>query len=126
MQKGAKMRVFLGILAFVFVGCTPMTELTAGGKRVQIVVKEPQNCKRLGEVEGYKDDVWSTLSLKSLKNSAKNDLKNNAAAMGADTVLLISGDSGGTSGSGVISYGVIVSSSHIDEYHIEGIAYKCK
>ena len=105
----------LGIL-FALNGCSSVTQLIAGAEKIEIISEKPQaNCKRLGEVEGYKYNVGPSLSLREIQNSAKNDLKNNALAMGADVVEVISTDS--------------IKASMSDkprEYHIQGIAYKCK
>lgn len=106
---------FLAIL-FLLSGCSSTTQLVVGAERVEIITEKPQtHCKRLGEVEGYKYNVGPNLSLKEMQNSAKNDLKNNAFALGADIVEIVSTDS--------------IKASMTDkarEYHIQGIAYKCK
>ena len=104
----------LGILLLLS-GCSATTQLADGAQAVQIVSEKPQNCKRLGEVEGYKYNLGPTLSLKEIQNSAKNDLKNNASALGANVVEIISTDT--------IKADM---SNKPREYHIQGIAYKCE
>ena len=116
-------------LIFLFYGCTFVTPLNYGAESVEVVLQVPQNCIKLGEVEGYKDNYWGNLSLKEVKNSARNDLKNNAFSMGADTVIIISGDNVNSSGgfySGGQYGGFVATSSTTKEYHIDGMAYKCK
>ena len=106
-------------------GCTMVTPLMSEAQSVRIVLKEPQGCEILGEVEGYKYNTWMDLSLKEMKTSARNDLKNNAYAMGADTVFIISRDSVSGSSTAFV-YGMAISESQANEYHIEGIAYICE
>lgn len=115
MKKLAFWINLFGIL-FLLNGCSSVTQLMAGAEKIELVSEKPQaNCKRLGEVEGYKYNTGPSLSLREIQNSAKNDLKNNALAMGADIVEIISTDS--------------IKASMTDkprEYHIQGIAYKCR
>lgn len=122
-------KFFAFCLIFYFCGCTSVTPLNYGAESVEIVLQVPQGCQKLGEVEGYKDNAWENLSLKEIKNSARNDLKNNAFAMGADTVVVFGGDNVNSSSSfysGGQYGGFIATSSKAKEYHIDGIAYKCR
>jgi len=117
-------KVFIISLPFIFSACTSITTLLPEATNIKIALEEPKECKFLGEVEGYKVNEWENLSLKEMIESAKNDLKNNAYNIGANTVLMLnqantSGASGGMVGN------VFVSDSFTKEYHIDGRAYLC-
>ena len=71
---------------------TAMTTLNAGAQNVAVVLNVSANCQRIGEVDGYKRNEHGNLSLQEIKNSAKNDLKNKAHAMGADTLVIVSSE----------------------------------
>ena len=113
-------------------GCFKPILLTEGAENVETIRESmlKDNCKKLGEVEGYSKDISGIASLKDIKTSAMNDLKNNAFALGGDTVSIID-SSGGfrNSGGSMINTGFgfgYVASDSTGEYHIQGIAYKCK
>ena len=113
------------LLGFWVCGCTMVTPLYEGAEYVKIVLKEPQGCELLDEVDGYAYNTWDDLSLKSIKTSARNNLKNNAYEMGADTVWVISRDKVDGSATAFV-YGMAFSESQAKEYHIEGVAYICE
>lgn len=74
-------------------------ELTDGGKRVRIVTVSPQSCHYLGEVSGsYRGDSVSGGVVTNVRDFSEVDLKNQAAKMGADTIEVLHGGSGGLSG----------------------------
>ena len=112
---------------------TAMTTLNAGAQNVAVVLNVSANCQRLGEIDGYKRNEHGDLSLQAMRNSAKNDLKNKAHAIGADTLLITSSEGLNANGGyytargfyGVYNEGFYVPYSYVKEYHIEAIAYKC-
>lgn len=112
---------------------TAMTTLNAGAQNVAVVLSVGANCQRLGEVDGYKRNEHGDLSLQAMKNSAKNDLKNKAHAMGADTLVILSSEGLNANGGyytargyyGLYNEGFYVPYAYAKEYHIEAIAYKC-
>lgn len=116
----------LAIVPFAFIGCTKMTFLEPEAKIVKIVLEEPKKCENLGEVEGYKKQSGN-LSLKQMKESAQNDLRNNTYEMGGNAVLILNRDSGSGGGGtySLVGGGIASSSQYTAEYHIEGRAYKC-
>ncbi|RDU73174.1 DUF4156 domain-containing protein [Helicobacter aurati] len=112
----------------------PQTTLLQEAQHIVIVYEKPDNCKMLGEVDGFKKNTWGGLDLKQIKDSAKNDMKNNASAMGADTIFVVSEDKL-TSSNEVISgkkntndsiFGSRTREEIVKEIHIQGTAYKCK
>lgn len=109
-------KALLVLFVLLFCGCSSMTYLKAGAEKIEIVSEKPKgDCKRLGEVEGYKYNHGPNLNLREIQNSARNDLKNNALNLGANVVEIVSTDA-------------IISQFYEKprEYHIQGIAYKCK
>ena len=73
-------------------GCTSLTD---AGERVRVVEdpREVHGCEYLGEVEGSamhtKPGDWFGGNAMIARTSAENDLRNEAGALGADTVLEI-------------------------------------
>lgn len=87
--------VFTLIIAALLCACakSSITPLLDEASVVQFAPNAPSNCVRLGEIQGYKRNTQGNLSLLELRNSAKNELKNKAYAMGADTLVIIGTDS---------------------------------
>lgn len=112
---------------------TATTMLNAGAQNVAVALNVSAQCVRVGEVDGYKRNDHGDLSLQDMRNSAKNDLKNKAHAMGADTLIITSSEGLNAVGGyytargfyGIYNEGFYVPYSYIKEYHIEAIAYKC-
>lgn len=113
---------------------TTPTPLVNGADRVQFMLNEPTHCQRLGEIQGYKLNDYGNLSLQEMRNSAKNDLKNKAYEMNADTLVIIGTDNIGANGGYYTSrsfyypydMGFYVPYSYLKEYVIDAIAYKCR
>lgn len=127
--------VFTLIIAALVCACakTTITPLLDEASVVQFAPNAPSNCIRLGEIQGYKRNTQGNLSLLELRNSAKNELKNKAYAMGADTLVIIGTDSiSATDGfyatRSFYPYetGFYVPASYPKEYLMDAIAYKCK
>lgn len=70
--------------------CTPKA-LSDQGEQVLMTHHEPAGCQRLGEVEGSQGGALSgdMTSRKDLDQGARNDLRNRAARLGADTVQIV-------------------------------------
>ncbi len=87
-----KSKFLLPIVLFI-VGCAS-AQLTEGGRGVRFVTSSmptPSGCKYLGEVEGsFRDEPGNV----SPSSGGRVNLKNKAAALGADTVQIISESSG--------------------------------
>lgn len=127
--------VFTLIIAALLCACakTTITLLLDEASVVQFAPNAPSNCVRLGEIQGYKRNTQGNLSLLELRNSAKNELKNKAYAMGADTLVIIGTDSiSATDGFYATrsfypyEMGFYVPASYPKEYLMDAIAYKCK
>lgn len=125
---------FLVATALFFTACGSVTALNSGAQAVRIII-DPAKCEYIGEVQGYKENSWGDLSLKDMRDSAKNELKNAAHALGANAVLITDKDASKSS-SGYVTHlgfgggfyggsGYVNTSSKTSEYHLEGIAYKC-
>jgi hypothetical protein len=92
---------FAASFAFGLVGCTP-TELTEGGQRVRIGKSDPvDGCVEIGTVYGSGEGAGYTSSEEKM-TSAQNELRNRAAAQGANYVVMdaIGGDVHGMTISG--------------------------
>lgn len=131
-----KQNVMLAFVCGVLLSAcsTAMTTLNAGAQNVAVVLNVSANCQRIGEVDGYKRNEHGNLSLQEIKNSAKNDLKNKAHAMGADTLVIVSSEGLNANGGyyaargfyGIYNEGFYIPYAYAKEYHIEAIAYKCE
>lgn len=126
--------VLLAALLFCACAKTGITQLNEGANGVKIVLKEPSDCKRLGEIEGYKRNSNGNLTLQELVNSAKNELKNRAYALGADTLVIILADGSTANGGyyygrgfyGPYGGGFYAPYSYPKEYIIHAVAFKCE
>ncbi len=131
-----KQNVMIALVCGVLLSAcsTAMTTLNAGAQNVAVVLNVSANCQRIGEVDGYKRNEHGNLSLQEIKNSAKNDLKNKAHAMGADTLVIVSSEGLNANGGyyaargfyGIYNEGFYIPYAYAKEYHIEAIAYKCE
>ncbi len=79
----------LGVTALValLAGCAT-APATPQGAAVELATQRPANCKFLGEVTGSHGNVFSGdfITDEKLIQGARNDLRNKAAAMGANVV----------------------------------------
>lgn len=131
----AKLNLILALVCgLLLAACsTATTALNSGAQNVAVVLNLSDSCIRVGEVDGYKKNEYGNLSLQDMRNSAKNDLKNKAYAMGADTLVILSSEGLNASGGyyttrgfyGFYNDGFYMPYSYTKEYHIEAIAYKC-
>ncbi|CAI8780295.1 DUF4156 domain-containing protein [Methylococcus capsulatus] len=113
------------ICSAVLAGCSA-NPLLPEARAVRIVTSEPAGCEYLGEVTGNQGNFFTGdfTSNANLETGARNGMKNEAARLGANTVLLLTSRAGET-GSMRISNGS--GSGHVAETNVtySGIAYKC-
>lgn len=109
--------VWVGILT----GCAAV-ELESGAQQVRIVTHEPQGCQYLGEVTGNQGNLLTGgfTSNANLETGARNDMKNKASKMGANTVQMLT-NRAGQSG----SFGQGSGSMEQTNVTYTGVAYKC-
>lgn len=111
-------------LPFLLGACASTTTLTDSGSKVVLSDIPPigANCRLLGQVIGKQGDFitgeWT--SNEDLEAGGLNDLKNKAAAMGANYVELLTTRSGGTG-----AFGAVVGFSDETNITNSGNAYKC-
>ena len=74
-------------VATLLAGCAT-APATPQGAAVELITQRPANCKFLGEVTGSHGNVFSGdfISDEKLIQGARNDLRNKAAALGANVV----------------------------------------
>lgn len=105
--------------------CSPVP-LSAAARQVRIVTAEPSGCKYLGEVTGNQGNSFTGgfTSNADLETGARNDMKNQAAQVGANTVQLLTTRAGQTGNFGV-SQGS--GGGSIEETNVTyvGVAYSC-
>jgi len=80
------------VLALVLIAGCAATPLEPGAALVRITRTEPNGeCKFLGEVTGSQGNSWSGeyTTNANLETGARNDLKNKAATLGGNLVVLL-------------------------------------
>jgi hypothetical protein len=105
-------------LSIVLLPACAAIQVNPGAERVRITNAEPQGCESLGDVVGTQGNAitGAYTSNEDLITGARNDLKNRAYALGANTVYILTSTTGQTTG----QYGGGTSSSHL-----MGVAFKC-
>lgn len=113
--------VFAIVCVDILTGCAAV-ELESGAQQVRLVTNEPQGCTYLGEVTGNQGDLLTGgfTSNANLETGARNDMKNKAYKMGANTVQLLTNRAGQTG-----SFGQGSGSMEQTNVTYTGIAYKC-
>ena len=116
-----KMHVCAIMCVGFLTGCAAAA-LESGAQQVRIVTTEPQGCDYLGEVTGNQGDFFtgSFTSNANLETGARNDMKNQASKLGANTVHLLTNRAGQTGGMGD-------GSGSMEQTNVTytGAAYKC-
>ena len=116
-----KMHVCAIMCVGFLTGCAAV-DLESGAQQVRIVTNEPQGCDYLGEVTGSQGDSFtgSFTSNANLETGARNDMKNQASKLGANTVHLLTNRAGQT---GTMADG----SGSMEQTNVTytGVAYKC-
>ena len=114
-----KLWTILGVGALA--GCSAVN-LESGAQQVRVVTNEPQGCEYLGEVTGSQGDFFTGAftSNANLETGARNDMKNQAAKLGANTVQLLTNRAGQTGSMGQ-------GSGSMEQTNVTytGAAYKC-
>ena len=116
------MRRALAILyAGTLMSCAA-ANLESGAQQVKIVTNEPQGCEYLGEVTGSQGDFFTGAftSNANLETGARNDMKNQAYKLGANTVQMLTNRAGQTGSMGQ-------GSGSMEQTNVTytGVAYKC-
>jgi hypothetical protein len=124
-HKGVKSmwkRCLPAVTCFGFITACAAVDLESGAQQVRIVTSEPQGCEYLGEITGSQGNFLTGgfTSNANLETGARNDMKNQANKMGANTVQMLTNRAGqtGTMGQG---------SGSMEQTNVTytGIAYKC-
>jgi len=97
-------------------------DLESGAQQVKIVTNEPQGREYLGEVTGSQGDFFTGAftSNANLETGARNDMKNRAYKLGANTVQMLTNRAGQTGSMGQ-------GSGSMEQTNVTytGVAYKC-
>lgn len=96
MNRITKLFVYAPV-ALGLVACAA-TPVRPGAERVRFAQSEPQGCEYLGEATGNQGNfftgAWTSNS--NLETGARNELKNKAAEMGGNVVVLLTNRAGST------------------------------
>ena len=95
-------RIILFVALLIIVGCSATT-LTQDGQKVRITTIEPgKDCTYLGVVTGSQGDAISGIitSNENMETGALNDLRNKAAALGGNTIFILTNRAGQTTDKG--------------------------
>lgn len=117
--------VFALVCSAVLAGCAA-APLMPEAHQVRIVTNEPAGCKYLGEVTGNQGNFFTGgfTSNANLETGARNEMKNEAAKLGANVVQMLTNRAGQT-GSMSLSGGTGGGSTEQTNVTYTGIAYKC-
>lgn len=123
MFRSRTMIVLMGLLTLG--GCSAVP-LQPGAERIRIVTNEPAGCQYLGEVTGSQGDFFTGgwTSNANLETGARNDLKNQTARMGGNTIQLLTTRAGQT-GSMSVAQGSGGGSSAQTNVTYVGTVYRC-
>ena len=124
-KKVAGLFGLLIVVSFYF-GCSAI-KIQPGAERILVTNNmPPKGCKYLGAVTGGQGNFFTGAytSNKRLAEGANNDLRNKAAAMGANYVQIEFANAGATGGGGGGSYG----GGHFGQTDVtkSGNAYFCE
>lgn len=92
------MKKIISLAGFIFLAGCAANELKPGAEKVRFTQMEPKGCRYLGEVTGNQGNFFTGgwTSNENLETGARNDLKNKAAEMGGNVVLLLTNRAGQT------------------------------
>jgi hypothetical protein len=110
------------LTSIIIAGCAA-APLNPEAQKVRIVLSEPgKECKFLGDVTGSQGDFFTGAytSNEHLETGARNALKNKAAAMGGNVVVILTQRAGQTG-----SYGEYGGSSSQTNVTLSGNVYNC-
>jgi hypothetical protein len=115
----------LAVLAFVLVAGCAATRLHPDAELVRVTHDEPTggDCKFLGDVTGAQGNSFTGqyTTNANLATGARNDLKNKAATLGGNLVVLITERVGETAG----SFGLEGGPDHQTSVILTGSVYRC-
>lgn len=116
-NKATHVMFCIGLLT----GCAAM-DLESGAQQVRIVTNDPLGCEYLGEVTGSQGNFFTGAytSNANLETGARNDMKNQAHKIGANTVQMLTNRAGQTGALGEGSGGM-----QQTNVTYTGVAYKC-
>ena len=116
------MRTISAIICIAAIAGCSAVKLESGAQSVRVVTNEPQGCEYLGEVTGSQGDFFTGAftSNADLETGARNDMKNQASKLGANTVQLLTNRAGQTGSMGQ-------GSGSMEQTNVTytGAAYKC-
>lgn len=116
------MRIHIAFLCAVAAlgptGCMAK-RLSDGGATVTTVSRAPHRCERLGDVAGRSGGmlVGDMTSVRDLDLGARNDLRNRAAKLGADTVQIVHREG--------VTPDTFAGQSALNEVRFTGVAWRC-
>ncbi len=107
-------------------GCAA-NALNPQAQKIRLVTSEPKDCEYLGEATGNQGNFFTGgwTSNANLETGARNDLKNQAAQMGGNTVQLLSTRAGQTGSFGVANGSGGGSSEQTNVTYV-GAVYRCR
>ncbi|MGL6258090.1 DUF4156 domain-containing protein [Vibrio sp. WXL210] len=115
MTRCKRLRVlFVNLVAIAVTGCTtPLAQLNQYAEEIEIRLDSkftPDGCQWLGDVTGSEGHWYSYLFFPNdtMVRGAVNDLRNNALALGADTVFMMSPQ------------------DFVTSFTVFGVAYRCQ
>jgi hypothetical protein len=112
------------VLALVLIAGCAATPLKPGAELVRVTHAEPTSgCKWLGDVTGSQGNSFTGqyTTNANLETGARNDLKNKAAALGGNLVVIITERVGRTPDFGIEDWGPI----HRTDVTLTGSVYSC-
>lgn len=124
MNRVTKLLVYTPVLLGL-VACAA-AQLNPGAERVRFAQTEPQGCEYLGEATGNQGNFFSGAwtSNANLETGARNELKNQAAAMGGNVIVMLTNRAGQTGHMSGGSWGMSGGSSQTN-VTITGTVFRC-
>lgn len=119
-------RVQVALLLLMMAGCAA-NPLNPQAQKVRLVTSDPKDCEYLGEVTGNQGNFFTGgwTSNANLETGARNDLKNQAAQMGGNTIQLLTTRAGQTGSLGVANGSGGGSSEQTNVTYV-GAVYRCR
>jgi hypothetical protein len=125
-EKTRKEKFMKLLVAFfagaLLVGCSA-TEIRPQAQQIRITNQEPRGCKYLGEVTGNQGNFFTGkwTSNENLETGARNTMKNKAAELGGNVIVMLSNRAGETG-----SYGRFGGSNQQTNVVYTGTVYRCR
>jgi hypothetical protein len=113
-----RLRILFATTALLLAGCQAKS-LSDAGSQIATVSQVPRGCTRLGDVAG-RSGGWisgDVTAPRDLELGARNDLRNQAAERGADTVQIVSRDG--------VDDRTFAGHGGKNEVRYEGVAWRC-